>query len=656
MLYTLGSRWLKKHILGTRPRDIEKRPQRTLRRSARLADTQGAKTIDGEPKNSLPSPPTSNILSKEVRRPSILLLLYSRAYRVQAQQHSPSPPKLEAVKASQQPQESDANRRLERKRKRSQEDYCPDLQTWHEPIGKRARNSSPGCAIGNETGAGDIDLDEDHSIEHWIETIPWPECSFDKGFDKGFEMSQHQFAKKRSSSAMSYSQGVKEGIYPAAHTSTYEKEILEPAGIILDQQLGEATIGHDARKLCQTLLKATYEIPENSLFEGDLFWKVLNGVRNEGEGRVVRDLQPDVVPSAEILSFRGLSKVNYLKETIKILWNNVVSLAGPTPCPDLTVGLLPSAFTELELDKLHRRHNTSDTPSRFTGNLYFPFFTCEAKCGANGLNESDRQNARSAATAINAILQLYRQGKETHGDSGATSAVDQLYREVLFFSISHDHTFVKIFGHYPLIKEDKTHFYRHLISSFDLTAGAGENRWTAYNFVRKLYDDFAPIHLKRIQDAISLLPEKSESFMSITNTEAELELSDSQETASAPASLDNEGFVRPPLPPKKKRQLKQQALSNASTAEAELQNKNSQIVVLQRELERQREEAKQREDQLREESKQQLARELERQREEAKHREDQLREESKQQHAELMDLLKEQMEQNKKLINMQSKG
>ena len=184
---------------------------------------------------------------------------------------------------------------------------------------------------------------------------------------------------KRSSSSLSYSQGVQEGIYPVVHTSTYEKQILEPAGIILDHQIGEAAIGPDARELCQILLKATYESPKNSLFEGDLFWKIMNGVRNEGEGRVLRDLQPYIVPSAEILSFRGLLKINYLKETIKILWSNVVSLAGPTPCPDFTVGLLPSAFTELELDKLHRLHNTSDTPSRFTEDLYFPFFTCEAK-------------------------------------------------------------------------------------------------------------------------------------------------------------------------------------------------------------------------------------------------------------------------------------
>ena len=517
------------------------------------------------------------------------------------QKSSPNP-RPEKIKQPRSQNRHESTRKPYRKRKRSHN--TEDVQ--NEPIEKRARISSPNCAAESKEEINDNDSEKDLPIEHWIKTGRWPE----KLFQPDPNMSQ-QLTKKRSSSAMSYSQGVREGIYPTAHTSTYEKEILEPAGIILDQQIGEAAIGHDARELCQTLLKATYEIPKNSLFEGNLFWKVINGVRNEGEGRVVRDLQPDVVPSAEILSFRGLSKVNYLKETVKIPWNNVVSLAGPIPCPDFTVGLLPSAFTKSEIDKLHSRHNTSDTPSRFTGNLFFPLFTCEAKCGANGLNESDRQNARSAATAINAILQLYQQGEKTRRESGAASGIDQLHQEILFFSISHDHTFVKIFGHYPLIKEDRTYFHRHLIESFDLTARDGGNRWTAYNFVRKLYDHFAPIHLKRIRDAIPYLPEQnSESFISTNTAEGESEFADSQEMAtSAPASQNNESFKRPTLPPKKKRQ-----------------NKDTELAMLQQELTQEK-------------------RERERERVESKER-----------HAELMDLLKEQKEQNIKLIDMLSKG
>ena len=490
---------------------------------------------------------------------------------------------------------------LSRKRKQSSDTEDLTSQVQSKPIEKRARTSPPDCATGRKEEASDINFENDLPIEHWAKTGHWPE----KIFQPDPNMSQ-QLTRKRSSSVMSYSEGIKEGIYPTAHTPIYEKEVLEPVGIFLDQQIGEAAIGPGARELYQTLLKATYEIPKNSLFEGDLFWKVINGIRNEGEGRVVRDLQPYVIPSAENLSFRGLSKVNYLKETVKIPWN-VISLAGPIPCPDFTVGLLPSAFTKQEIYKLHSHHNASDTPSRFTGDLYFPLFTCEAKCGANGLNESDRQNARSAATAINAILQLYQQGNRTCREPGAASGMKQLHREILFFSISHDHTFVKIFGHYPLIKEDKTYFYRHLIESFDLTARDGGNRWTAYNFVRKLYDHFAPIHLKRIRDAIPYLPErKSESFMSIGTAEEESEFADSQETAaSVPASQGSETFIKPLLPLKKKRQNK----------DSEIARLNAQVDLLARE-----------------------------------------KEESKQRHAELMDLLKEQKEQNKKLIDTLSRG
>ena len=117
--------------------------------------------------------------------------------------------------------------------------------------------------------------------------------------------------------------------------------------------------------------------------------------------------------------------------------------------------------------------------------------------------------------------------------------------------------------------EDRTYFHRHLIESFDLTARDGGNRWTAYNFVRKLYDHFAPIHLKRIRDAIPYLPEQnSESFISTNTAEGESEFTASQEMAtSVPASQNNESFIRPTLPPKKKRQ-----------------NKDTELAMLQQEL------------------------------------------------------------------------
>lgn len=146
--------------------------------------------------------------------------------------------------------------------------------------------------------------------------------------------------------------------------------------------------------------------------------------------------------------------------------------------------------------------------------------------------------------------------------------MNQLHREVLYFSISHDHTIVKIFGHYPLIKEDKTHFHQHIIKTFDLSDNDGGDRWTAYNFVRKLYDYFAPIHLQRIRDAIPYLPEPaSESFISTTSVETRSGVPDSQETAASASSQNTETFKKPRLPPKSK-----QTLSKVS--EARLQEEN----------------------------------------------------------------------------------
>lgn len=173
---------------------------------------------------------------------------------------------------------------------------------------------------------------------------------------------------------------------------------------------------------------------------------------------------------------------------------------------------------------------------------------------------------------------------------------------------------VKIYGHYVLIGKNKSTFHRHLVRKFSTTDCDGQNRWTSYSFVRKLYDHFASIHLQRIQSAVARLDESQiEPSMSSICSENDLEFSDSQETASAPASQDNEIFKMPMLPSKKKRR-----------------NKDTEIAELQRKLERQREEVKQKEDQL--------------------------REESKQRHAELMNLLQEQKEQNKRLMDMLSKG
>merc|ERR1712093_887724 len=82
----------------------------------------------------------------------------------------------------------------------------------------------------------------------------------------------------------------------------------------------------------------------------------------------------------------------------------------------------------------------------------------------------------------------------------------ELHREILAFSISHEHSTVRIYGHYALIDGSKTAFYRHPIKKFDFTSEEGKDKWTSYQFTKNVYDIWMPTHLKRICSVIDKLP------------------------------------------------------------------------------------------------------------------------------------------------------
>lgn len=81
----------------------------------------------------------------------------------------------------------------------------------------------------------------------------------------------------------------------------------------------------------------------------------------------------------------------------------------------------------------------------------FPFMTCEAKSGLGELEIADRQNAHSMTMAVLGIVQLFK----------LVNRQEELHRKVLTFSVSHDYKIVRIYGHYPLIKDDVITVYRH---------------------------------------------------------------------------------------------------------------------------------------------------------------------------------------------------
>lgn len=60
---------------------------------------------------------------------------------------------------------------------------------------------------------------------------------------------------------------------------------------------------------------------------------------------------------------------------------------------------------------------------RATYYIYFPFLTCEVKCGTTGLDIADRQNTHSMTLVVWGIVELFKLAKKENG----------LHRELLTF-------------------------------------------------------------------------------------------------------------------------------------------------------------------------------------------------------------------------------
>ncbi|PQE14400.1 phosphatidylserine decarboxylase protein [Rutstroemia sp. NJR-2017a BBW] len=175
------------------------------------------------------------------------------------------------------------------------------------------------------------------------------------------------------------------------------------------------------------------------------------------------------------------AKLECLIESVNEGWNNAVPLTGTRPQPDYSVGFKREAFTGDQLDKI----------SPFIGD----FITGDQSFFMT-LDVADRQNAHSMTLAVRAIVELFRLAKREK----------ELHRQILAFSISHDHWTVRIYSHYPVIKGKDTAFYRHPIRIFGFTELEGKEKWSAYKFTKNIYDIWMPKHLERIRSVIDELP------------------------------------------------------------------------------------------------------------------------------------------------------
>lgn len=322
---------------------------------------------------------------------------------------------------------------------------------------------------------------------------------------------QHILARKKSLSSLSRKRsgsGSATSVTPSDQRPREEKTapyrdpryrtLLETKGSFMDES--PSGIAGESKTMNATLLASQQTIPKDSLFRDDLFKATCRKVVDKNEARVIRDITPLIVPSAENLATYGASELDCLIESVNEGWNNSIPLTGTRPQPDYSVGFRREAFTDEQLEKL----------SPFIGNfiagdqsffmatylMHFPFLTCEVKCGAAALDIADRQNAHSGTLAARAIVELFRLVKREK----------EIDRQILAYSISHDHRSVRIYGYYPEIDDKRTKYYRYLIHTFDFTALDGQDKWTASRFTKNVYDIWMPAHFKKICSAIDQLP------------------------------------------------------------------------------------------------------------------------------------------------------
>ena len=454
-------------------------------------------------------------------------------------------------------------------RKRGQEAGYPSPRDREQPPRKRPRTSPPSCtAKGGSKKETATETSEKNAdpLEYWIRTKRWPKEYFEQDSQVREDLEQDSWLEEQ----MEYSTEVVQYVeidgrrYPrpvrkvptslrrkqsdssltgssdqtnresksVAYRDTRYTTLLAAKGSFTDKS--DLGITDASKSLCRRLLESAQDVPKDSLFRDDLFEKTCRKIQDRNEARVIQDISRLIVPSAETLATYGATDLDHLIEGVNEGWTGSIPVQGPRPQPDYSVGFRRSAFTDEQLNKLDPLIGSVYDTSLFvaTYRMYFPFLTCEVKCGAAALDVADRQNAHSMTCAIRGVVELYK----------AVKREKELHREILAFSISQDHRSVRIYGHYVVIVGDKTTFYRHPIRTFDFTEQDGKEKWTTYKFTKNVYDVWMPIYLKRICSVIDELPPDIDFGLSQSASFPQnLDIQSSQQSNTESTSLPEEG-------------------------------------------------------------------------------------------------------------------
>ncbi|TEY33025.1 hypothetical protein BOTCAL_0695g00020 [Botryotinia calthae] len=386
------------------------------------------------------------------------------------------------------------------KRKRSQIEATSPSTTSRSP--KRPRSSTA------QPHTGDTICEKIDPLEYWTKELRWPNEYFEPESNMN-----NPLARKKSSSTLcsrQFEAGSSASNYfissdqklreakSVLYTHPSYITILETKGsFINDSDLG---ITDTSEKLCRDLLETEQSIPQDTLFRDDIFKETCKNIQGRNEAMIVQHISPLICPSALALKILGAKHLKPLHDSINEGWNSAIPFYSSRPQPDYSVGFGRSAFTKDQLEKLApfvgEIPDTCTSYYMATWQMYLPFLTLEVKSGIAALDIADRQNAHSMTIAVRGIVELFKLVKREK----------ELHREILAFSISHNDQNVRIYGHYPVIDEGTTTFYRYSIRYFGFKELNGQNKWVAYKFVKNIYDIWMPTHLKRICSVIDALP------------------------------------------------------------------------------------------------------------------------------------------------------
>ncbi|KAK5228842.1 hypothetical protein LTR47_008257 [Exophiala xenobiotica] len=392
------------------------------------------------------------------------------------------------------------------RQKRVREEEVP---TDHVPIErpqKRLRPSPFGPShrqtFDQRTVSG-LSASQQSHISHWAEQRTWPKEYFETDRMHPLlarQKSSASLRRKRSETSLTRSvtpsdQRPREEKSAPYRNPSYQA-LLEALG---DSYMKESKLGiTDASKALQEdLLERECTTPKGTLFRDDVIETACQNIQDRNEARIIQDSARLLVPPPESLAMLGDTDLDVLVESVNEGWNSSIPITSPRPQPDFAVGFRRSVFSDDQLSKIQPLLGDFESLSCFKATYYmlFPFLTCEVKCGAAGLELADRQNAHSMTLAVRGIVELFKLGKREK----------ELHRELLTFSISHDHRTVRLYGYYPVFDGPKTKTHRHQIHIFDIAALNGKEKWTTYKFTVAVYHHSLTL-LNRILSIVDDLP------------------------------------------------------------------------------------------------------------------------------------------------------